>query len=128
MAWRIDLMPCRSLSASIPLPDDDARYLDTADIIAIRDSIRASVSVVIPSGQIVFGGHPAITPLIRLIIRGSQTPDVNQHITLYQSAYFRRDFPPETAEFEQTRIIEAIDTDEEESLMQINARSDDRRS
>ncbi len=111
-------MPCIFLSASIPLPDDDARYLDTADIIAIRDSIRALVSVVIPSGQIVFGGHPAITPLIRLIIRG-MTPDVNQHITLYQSAYFRRDFPPETAEFEQTRIIEAIDTDEEESLMQM---------
>ena len=108
-------MPCVFLSASIPLPDNDARYLDTADIIAIRDSIRALVSVVVPAGQIVFGGHPAITPLIRLIVRG-MTPDVNQHITLYQSAYFRRDFPPETAEFERIRIIEAVDTDEEESL------------
>lgn len=108
-------MPCIFLSASIPLPQDDARYLDTADIIAIRDSIRALVSVVAPTGQIVFGGHPAITPLIRLIIRG-MARDVNQHITLYQSAYFRRDFPPETAEFERVRIVEAVDIDEEESL------------
>jgi hypothetical protein len=108
-------MPCIFLSASIPLPDDDARYLETADIIAIRDSIRALVSVVVPTGQIVFGGHPAIAPLIRLIVRG-MTPDVNQHIILYQSAHFRRDFPPETAEFERIQIIEAVNADEEESL------------
>jgi len=108
-------MPCIFLSASIPLPEDDARYLDTADIIAIRDSIRALVSLVAPTGQIVFGGHPAITPLIRLLVR-NMTPDVNQHIILYQSAFFRRDFPPETAEFERIRIIEAVDTDEAASL------------
>jgi hypothetical protein len=111
-------MPCIFLSASIPLPEDDARYLDTADIIAIRDSIRALVSVVAPAGQIVFGGHPAITPLIRLLVR-NMTPDVNQHIILYQSAFFRRDFPPETAEFERVRIIEAVDNDEAASLMRM---------
>jgi hypothetical protein len=108
-------MPCIFLSASIPLPDNDARYLDTADIVAIRDSIRALVSVVVPTGQIIFGGHPAITPLIRLLIR-AMTPDVNQHIVLYQSAFFRRDFPPETAEFERIRIIQAVRTDEAASL------------
>ncbi|WP_041855989.1 hypothetical protein [Candidatus Korobacter versatilis] len=108
-------MACIFLSASIPLPGDDARYRNTADIIAIRDSIRALVSVVAPSGQIVFGGHPAITPLIRLLVRG-MTPDVNQHITLYQSAFFRRVFPPEAAEFERIRIVESIDMDERESL------------
>ena len=108
-------MPCIFLSASIPLPDHDARYQETADIIAIRDSIRALVSVVVPTGQIVFGGHPAITPLVRLLVRG-MTPDVNQHIILYQSAFFRRDFPPEAAEFERVRIIEAVDADEAASL------------
>ena len=108
-------MPCVFLSASIPLPDHDAKYLETADVIAIRDSIRALVSVVVPTGQIVFGGHPAITPLVRLLVRG-MTPDVNQHIILYQSAFFRREFPPETAEFERVRIIEAVDTDEAASL------------
>jgi hypothetical protein len=108
-------MPCIFLSASIPLPDRDAKYQETADVIAIRDSIRALVSAVVPTGQIVFGGHPAITPLIRMLVRG-MTPEVNQHIILYQSAFFRRDFPPETAEFERIRIIEAVDTDEAASL------------
>ena len=108
-------MPCIFLSASIPLPNHEAKYQETADIIAIRDSIRALVSVVVPTGQIVFGGHPAITPLIRMLIRG-MTPEVNQHIILYQSAFFRRDFPPETAEFERIRIIEASDIDKDASL------------
>jgi len=108
-------MPCIFLSASIPLPDHDAKYQETADVIAIRDSIRDLVSAVVPAGQIVFGGHPAITPLIRMLVRG-MTPEVNQHIILYQSAFFRPDFPPETAEFERIRIIEAVDTDEAESL------------
>jgi hypothetical protein len=108
-------MPCIFLSASIPLPDRDAKYQETADVIAIRDSIRALVSAVVPTGQIVFGGHPAITPLIRMLIRG-MTPEVNKHIILYQSAFFRRDFPPETAEFERIQIIEAVDTDKSASL------------
>jgi hypothetical protein len=111
-------MPCIFLSASIPLSGDDARYQETVDIIAVRDSIRALVSVVVPTGQIVFGGHPAITPLIRLLARG-MTPEVSQHIILYHSAFFQRDFPPEAAEFESIRIIEAVDTDETASLRQM---------
>lgn len=108
-------MPCIFLSASIPLPGHDPKYQETADVIAIRDSVRALVSVVAPTGQIVFGGHPAITPLIRMLVRG-MTPEVNQHIILYQSAFYRRNFPPETAEFERIRIIEAVDIDEAASL------------
>lgn len=109
-------MSCIFLSASIPLPDRNAKYYETADIIAIRDSIRALVSAVVPTGQIVFGGHPAITPLIRMLARG-MTPEVNEHFILYESAFFRHNFPPEAAEFEFVRIIEAVDTDEGASLM-----------
>ena len=81
-------MPCIFLSAASPLPGHDPKYQETADVIAIRDSVRALVSVVAPTGQIVFGGHPAITPLIRMLVRG-MTPEVNQHIILYQSAFYR---------------------------------------
>ena len=62
------------LSASNPLSHRHPKYLETADVEAIRDSIRAVVSVVVPRGQIVFGGHPATTPLIRLLVRG-MTPE-----------------------------------------------------
>ena len=49
------------LSASILLPDRHPQYLETAvDVVAIRDSIRALVSVVVPSGQLVFEGIPQL--------------------------------------------------------------------
>lgn len=106
------------LSASIPLADRHPQYSETADVIAIRDSIRALVAVVIPNGQIVFGGHPAITPLIRLLVRG-MTPDVRQHVILYQSRLFEQKFPPEVAEFEEVRLVDAVGKDETASLDQM---------
>jgi hypothetical protein len=39
------------LSASIPLPERDPQYLGTADIIAIRDAVRALATVVYPIGE-----------------------------------------------------------------------------
>ena len=52
------------LSASIPLPSRDAKYIETADIIAIRDAVIALTTVVLPHHRIIWGGHPSITPLI----------------------------------------------------------------
>ena len=37
------------LSASIPLPERDEKYIGTADIIAIRDAVIALTTVVLPS-------------------------------------------------------------------------------
>ncbi len=106
------------LSASIPLPGHGAKYSETADVIAIRDSVRALVSVVIPTGRIVFGGHPAITPLIRLLVRG-MTTDVRQHVILYQSRFYEQRFPPEVAEFEDVRLVDAVGTDQAASLREM---------
>jgi SLOG cluster3 family len=106
------------LSASIPLPDRDARYWQTADVIAIRDSIRALVSVVVPTGQIIFGGHPAITPLIRLLVREMRI-DVRQHVILYLSRLFEQRFDPEVAEFEDVRLVDAVAGDEAASLKEM---------
>lgn len=103
------------LSASIPLPDRDARYWQTADVIAIRDSVRALISVVVPTGQIVFGGHPAITPLIRLLVRG-MVVDVRPHVILYLSRFFEQKFTPEVAEFEDVHLVDAVAGDEAASL------------
>ena len=48
------------LSASIPYPDRDKKFYDTADIVSIRDSVRALATVVIPKAELVWGGHPSI--------------------------------------------------------------------
>ena len=55
------------LSASIPLPERDPIFYQTADFIAIRDAVRALATIVIPKAHLVWGGHPAITPLIRYV-------------------------------------------------------------
>ena len=102
------------LSASNPLPHRHPKYLETADVAAIRDSIRAVVSVVVPGSQIVFGGHPAYTPLIRLLVRG-MTPNVRKHVILYRSLFFKPRFP-EVSGFEEVRFIDAVDGDLDASL------------
>lgn len=53
------------LSASIPLPERDEKYIGTADIIAIRDAVIALTTVVLPHHRLIWGGHPSITPLIK---------------------------------------------------------------
>ena len=82
------------LSASIPVAERDRKYIETADVIAIRDSVIALASVVLPHYRLIWGGHPSITRLIAQVLRHS-SQDVNQHVTLYQSKYFERYFPLE---------------------------------
>lgn len=82
------------LSASIPLPDRDQKFIGTADVIAIRDSVIALASTVLPHYNLIFGGHPSITALIAHVLTHSEI-DVNQHVTLYQSGYFVKEFPEE---------------------------------
>ena len=108
------------LSASIPFPHRHPKYVETADVVATGDSIRALVSVVAPRGQIVFGGHPAITPLVRLLVRG-MTPNVREHVILYQSLFFKTQFPPEVSEFEEVRFVDAVDGDLDASLAKLRA-------
>lgn len=55
------------LSASVPLPSRHHRYFETADVIAIRESVRALATAVLPVGRLTTGGHPAITPVIRKV-------------------------------------------------------------
>lgn len=103
------------LSASIPLPDRDPKYFLTADVMAIRDAIKALVSVALADGIIVFGGHPAITPLIALLLEG-MAPEAKQRVILYQSAFFQREFPEINAEYINLRIVSAIEGDRSASL------------
>jgi hypothetical protein len=87
------------LSASIPYPDRDKRFYDTADVVSIRDAVRALATVVIPKAHLVWGGHPSITPLIRFVM-DRMNVDLKTHITLYQSLFFEDYFPPDNFAFE----------------------------
>lgn len=93
------------LSASIPYPDRDKKFYDTADIVSIRDSVRALATVVIPKAHLIWGGHPSITPLIRFVL-DKMNVELNKHVTLYQSLFFEEYFPPDNFAFENIVLTE----------------------
>lgn len=86
------------LSASIPVPGrDEEKYLNTSDVISIRDSVIALVSASLPKYHLVWGGHPSISPLIVNVLRHSKV-NINDHLTLYQSKQYAGMFPEENRE------------------------------
>ncbi len=95
------------LSASVPDPKRKADYYRTADIIAIRDAVRALATVVLPSTQLVWGGHPAITPLIRYVMQ-TMRANVQEQVTLYQSLFFKHVFPEDNQYIERRILTENL--------------------
>ena len=102
------------LSASVPLPNRDRRFFDTADVLAIREATKALVEVVLPVGRITCGGHPAITPLLALFVRDAGL--CQDRVTIFQSALFEGRMPVDLADFVDVRVIPAVGTDREASL------------
>lgn len=95
------------LSASVPLPERDRIFFDTADVFLIREAVRALVEVVLPMGRITFGGHPAITPLMSLYARSARLGD--GHIAVYQSDFFRGEMPRENEDFVDIRYTPKVE-------------------
>ncbi|MBO0952900.1 SLOG domain-containing protein [Fibrella forsythiae] len=95
------------LSASIPLPERDAKYFETADIVAIRDCIIALTTVVLPKYKLIWGGHPSITPLIYYVMNRIDL-NIQNHVQLYQSIWFKDIFPQGNNEFENIVYTEKL--------------------
>ncbi|NII29400.1 hypothetical protein HB364_30245 [Pseudoflavitalea sp. X16] len=95
------------LSASIPIPGRDQKFVDTADIVAIRDAVIALATVVLPLHRIVWGGHPSITPLIYYVMDKLKV-NIQEHVTLYQSQFFEHIFPEDNNKFENVIITKKL--------------------
>lgn len=93
------------LSASVPLPDRDAKYIETADIIAIRDAVIALAMVVLPSHRIIWGGHPSITPLLYYVMKKLNL-NIQENLKLYQSLFFKDIFPEDNDRFHNIILTE----------------------
>lgn len=80
------------LSASVPRPGRDPKYLVDLDVVAIAAAVRALVRVVLPNGRLVFGGHPAISPFVleAAATLGSHALDC---VVMYQSEWYRSVIP-----------------------------------
>ncbi|MFO1120478.1 MAG: hypothetical protein U1E38_10455, partial [Rhodospirillales bacterium] len=84
------------LSASIPDPRRDRQYFETADNLAIGDAVHALCTVVLPQDRLIFGGHPAIIPIVQ---RVAAMLDRHMSVSLYLSALFKDQFPEEYRHF-----------------------------
>jgi SLOG cluster3 family len=110
------------LSASVPLPSRDPVYFQTADVVAIRDAIRALIMVTVESQlQLVFGGHPAITPMIRLQLSQLATAAGNR-IVLFQSRFFSTEAASRDDEYLNIHWVEGVPNDREASLKRMRER------
>jgi hypothetical protein len=107
------------LSASIPLPSRNPAYFATADVIAIRDAIRALIMVTIEREfLLVFGGHPAITPMIRLQISQTSAGSADR-VILFQSRYFASAFPADNLSFTRVHLVDEVPSDRAASLLRM---------
>ncbi len=94
------------LSASVPLPERNSVYFDTADVFLIREAIRSLIEVIIPVGAITFGGHPAITPLVSLYL--DNTGYSKERVTIFQSEFFSRPTGRKVLDFADIRYTPSV--------------------
>lgn len=107
------LAPAVFLSASVPDTRWHPRYHSTADLSAIREAVVALATVVLPQRVLLFGGHPAISPLVSLIATRLGALD---HVRIYQSEFFRGAVPADSLAFPSIIWSPETPGDREESL------------
>src|SRR5262249_54369690 len=77
----------------------------------------ALVYVTLGRRQLVWGGHPAITPMI-LVVAQDMGVNYGSWVKLYQSQHFKEEYPEDNARFQNVVYTEAgNDRDESLTLM-----------
>ncbi|RWC10387.1 MAG: hypothetical protein EOS52_25075 [Mesorhizobium sp.] len=109
------------LSASIPDPRRGLEYAETADTVAITSAVSSLIHVTLGRRLLVWGGHPAITPMI-WEISDSLGLEYGAWVKLYQSTYFKDEFPEDNKRFQNVTYTDAVDKDRERSLSAMRER------
>jgi hypothetical protein len=108
--------PAIFLSASVPDPNRSPKYFSTADPLAIGAAVSGLVYVTLGRRLLVWGGHPAITPMI-WAAANDMGVDYAAWVHLYQSLLFKDEFPAENARFQNVTYVDAIANDRSASLL-----------
>ena len=98
------------LSASVPERELD-RFVP--DPVAIREAVRALVAETVRDRLLVFGGHPAISPLVE---HAAQTLGAMDQVRIYQSEFFRNVIPEVAKKFPHLVWTPAVPGDLKASL------------
>lgn len=104
-----DLRPI-FLSASVPERDLQRYWPDPT---AIADAIRALVAETVEKRVLVFGGHPAISPLVEYAARSL---NAEHRVVIYQSLFFEKFIPPVAKKFQNLRWTPIVNSDKNASL------------
>ena len=81
------------LSASVP---SRKPFVDYFDAIAIREAVLSLVAVTVRDRELVFGGHPAISPLVE---HAARSLGAMERVHIYQSRFFENIIPDVAKEF-----------------------------
>jgi hypothetical protein len=103
------------LSASVPDPKRGPDYAATADSVSIGAAVSALVHVTLGRRPLVWGGHPAITPMIWVVAQDIGV-DYGRWVRLYQSSHFEDDFPEDNESFRNVTYTKDVDHDRKKSL------------
>lgn len=102
------------LSASVPRPDS-GNFQESANPFLIQFAVRELLTVCLGRRQIVWGGHPAITPMVWAVCEDLGV-DYSKYVALYQSRLFEDVFPEENRRFANVVHVEPIGQDPSASL------------
>ncbi|CCM80251.1 MULTISPECIES: hypothetical protein [Rhizobium] len=86
------------LSAGVPDPRRGPEFAATADTVAITAAVSALAYVALGRRRLIWGGHPAITPMILVMSEGMGV-DYAEWVTLDQSEFFKDEFPEDNERF-----------------------------
>lgn len=109
------------LSAGVPDPKRAPEYAATADTVAITSAVSALVHVTLGRRILVWGGQPAITPMI-WVVAEDMGVDYGRWVRLYQSRHFADEFPEDNERFQNVTYIDDIEKDREKSLLVMRER------
>lgn len=109
------------LSASVPDPKRSPKYAATADTVAITAAVSAIVYVTLGRRMLIWGGHPAITPMIWVVAQDVGV-DYGSWVRLYQSRYFEEEFPEDNERFQNVVYTDDVGRDREKSLLEMRER------
>ena len=103
------------LSASVPDAKRAPQYAETADTVAITAAVSALVYVTLGRRPLVWGGHPAITPMVWVVAQDVDV-DYGRWVRLYQSEFFEDEFPEDNQRFQNVTFTANVEEDREKSL------------
>lgn len=103
------------LSACIPVTNRGT-YHETANPFLIQCAVRELVIAVIRQHKIIWGGHPAITPMLWSICEDLGV-DYADAVVLYQSQFFEDVYPEENHKFRNVIYTDAVSENREASLL-----------